>query len=639
VRRYSFQKIIRSLFVKPKQEPPTPPPRKVPLALKLAVPAALLITALGVWMFRGEARKAFHSTSPGAQVPGLFTLEEQADVFARYAGSASCRECHEEAYQLWRTSNHGMAERIPLPHLEDPAFVPPRSFEHGSQETDVWKEGEHYEVRTPGLGGTNGPFVVDRVIGNNPLRQFLTPFPGGRWQTLEASWDPRSNEWFNVYGQEDRRPGEWGHWTGRGMNWNSMCAVCHNTRLRKNYDVSTDTFQTAMAERTVGCEACHGPMKDHVAWQKRFGDKVADPTIRKLNREQMFHTCASCHSRRTELTGDFHPGENYFDHYLLGIVDRSDTWYPDGQNWDEDYEYTAFLGSRMHNKGVRCVDCHDFHSAKVRMPGNWMCLTCHAVGTTNAIQIDPVKHSFHSATNSGNLCTGCHMPQTPYMQRHWRHDHGFTIPDPMLTKEFGIPNACNRCHQDKSVDWSIKHVGEWYGDKMDRPYRQRARVIARAKEANESAVDPLLRMLATDEIAYWRAVAAGMLDPWLDQPRVIGGLLAQLADTNALVRMNVIRTLSPLVGAGNQAVHAAVQAALDDPRRGVRFQAASALRAEVSTNSTAGSEPDAVGGVLPGTGRQWRCTEALWNGCLVGSLFTCAAPRLRRGAEHDRAYT
>ena len=46
--------------------------------------------------------------------------------------------------------------------------------------------------------------------------------------------------------------GEWGHWTGRGMTWNFMCASCHNTRLRKNYQESSDTYKTAMAEMGVG---------------------------------------------------------------------------------------------------------------------------------------------------------------------------------------------------------------------------------------------------------------------------------------------------------------------------------------------------------------------------------------------------
>ena len=50
------------------------------------------------------------------------------------------------------------------------------------------------------------------------------------------------------------------------------------------------------------------------------------------------------------------------------------------------------------------------------------------------------------------------MPQTPYMQRHNRHDHGFTTPDPLLTKQIGTPNACNRCHMDKNADWSLEFI-------------------------------------------------------------------------------------------------------------------------------------------------------------------------------------
>jgi tetratricopeptide (TPR) repeat protein len=140
------------------------------------------------------------------------------------------------------------------------------------------------------------------------------------------------------------------------------------------------------------------------------------------------------------------------------------------------------------------------------------------------------------------------------------------------------------------VEWSVEYVEKWYGDKMDRPYRQRARIIARAKQLDESVVPALLDMLKRDEIPYWRAVAAGMLDAWLGQPRVVGGLLGSLGHSNALVRVNALRALTPLVEAGNPAVLSAMRAALEDPARVVRNQAASALRAEVKTNTLAGSE-------------------------------------------------
>ena len=37
-----------------------------------------------------------------------------------------------------------------------------------------------------------------------------------------------------------------------------MCAECHSTGLRKNYDAKTDRFATTWAEISVGCETCHG---------------------------------------------------------------------------------------------------------------------------------------------------------------------------------------------------------------------------------------------------------------------------------------------------------------------------------------------------------------------------------------------
>ena len=151
---------------------------------------------------------------------------------------------------------------------------------------------------------------------------------------------------------------------------------------------------------------------------------------------------------------------------------------------------------------------------------------------------------------TGGECVNCHMPQTVYMQRHWRHDHGFTIPDPLLTKQAGIPNACNRCHQDKDTDWALKYCDEWYGAKMDRPSRQRTRVIASARKGEPAASNGLLGLLATNEIPYWRGVAARILASWAGEARVRAALLVGLGDTNALVRTECAHALEPLAGAG-----------------------------------------------------------------------------------------
>jgi len=385
----------------------------------------------------------------------------------------------------------------------------------------AWTKGSA-NIATIGLSNQVENLIATRVIGNTPLRQFLVPFSGGRFQSLEAAYDPRSNEWFNVYGQEDRKPGEWGHWTGRGMNWNFMCAGCHNTRLRKNYDEATDSYHTTMAEMSVGCEACHGPLKAHNEWQKQFGKSGRkDPTVSKSSRSQSVDDCGFCHARRNDLTGDFKPGDPFTEHFDLALVDYGDHYYADGQVREEDYEYGSFLGSKMHQRGVVCLDCHNPHSAKTILPGNSLCLRCHNGTDTNAPLINPVAHSFHKVfgfdTNgnrisddltkyqlkqvaeTGGECVNCHMPQTLYMQRHGRHDHGFTIPDPLLTKKFNIPNACNRCHKDQSADWALSYCEKWYGAKMDRPTRARAEWIARAQQDDPAAREGLLDLLKRED--------------------------------------------------------------------------------------------------------------------------------------------
>lgn len=559
---------------------------------------------LGVWMTQ------WLPTPPAARQPPA--ASDPRDAHAGYAGSASCRECHLETYALWEHSHHGRAERPLSPALDHVAFDPPRHFTHGTQSTAVRRAGAACLVSTPGLFGSNETHSVVRVIGHDPLRQFLVTFPGGRWQALEAAWDPQREEWFNVFGAEDRQPGEWGHWTGRGMNWNSRCAGCHNVRVRKNYDPATDTYHTAWVEHGVGCEACHGPLRSHVAWRRRHPDPaLPDPTLPALSAPQRLAVCAACHARRSELTGDFAPGEAFFDHFSLAIVDESDLFYPDGQVREEDYEFAPLLGSRMGHAGVTCEDCHEPHSAKTRLPGNWLCLRCHNGSDPQAPVIEPLSHSHHRVfgydahgvpqavdlaaydprrlAETGGECTGCHMPVTTYMQRHPRHDHGFTIPDPRLTRELGLPNACNRCHTDQSVDWAIEHAERWYGDKLERPTRRRTRLVAAARAGEESARAGLLEQLSTETNAYWQAVATGLLARWGGEPTAAAALRRQLHHAHPLVRERAVRALEPWRNADPENT-AALTARLEDPVRAVRLAAAWALRDRLALDSRAGRE-------------------------------------------------
>src|SRR3546814_6105355 len=42
------------------------------------------------------------------------------------------------------------------------------------------------------------------------------------------------------------------HWTGTYFNWNSRCASCHSTNLRKNYDAKAYRYDTRKNGRASG---------------------------------------------------------------------------------------------------------------------------------------------------------------------------------------------------------------------------------------------------------------------------------------------------------------------------------------------------------------------------------------------------
>jgi len=55
---------------------------------------------------------------------GTVCLDAQplTNEFAAYAGSASCRDCHQADYDLWAQSHHALAERQLEPGTDRVAF-------------------------------------------------------------------------------------------------------------------------------------------------------------------------------------------------------------------------------------------------------------------------------------------------------------------------------------------------------------------------------------------------------------------------------------------------------------------------------------------------------------------------------------
>lgn len=457
------------------------------------------------------------------------------------------------------SSQHAHANRLLSDEIDRPAFDPPTTLEHGDFVTSMkrTRQGD-YTFSTSFSNQPPEGFHIESVIAIEPLRQYLATFPGGRLQVLDVAYDPRSNEWFNMFGEENRQPHEWGFWKNRSMTWNVQCAFCHTTGFEKHYDIPTDSYASTWQAMGISCAQCHNVKEQHAAGspppaphecpmlEPQIMEGSAVPVIADIPTNRIVDNCASCHARREELFGTFKAGDDFHDHFRLVLPDAPGIFHPDGQVLDEDFEYASFMMSRMGHKGVTCLDCHNPHSGKLVMPFefNALCMQCHSPpGFNQATPINPVDHVFHELGTEGSRCVDCHMPIHYYMVRDGRRDHGFTSPDPRLTIEHGIPNACNMCHTDQTAEWAERWTDTWYGDKMDRRARDRARVVARTHEGDPAVASDLLAMAQTEEIAAWRATLVSLLGRWSQREEITAFLIHELTHEHPLVRSAAVRAL------------------------------------------------------------------------------------------------
>ena len=147
------------------------------------------------------------------------------------------------------------------------------TFEHYGVKSRFFRRDGKFFVETDGPDGKLAEFEIKYTFGVSPLQQYLIEFPDGRLQALSIAWDSRPKDkggqrWFHLYPNEEIPHDDILHWTKLNQNWNFMCAECHSTGVRKNYDAAKDTFATTWAEISVGCETCHGQGSAHVAWAR-----------------------------------------------------------------------------------------------------------------------------------------------------------------------------------------------------------------------------------------------------------------------------------------------------------------------------------------------------------------------------------
>ena len=507
---------------------------------------------------------------------------------ATFVTSKACAKCHKKEYEEWQDSHHAKAMSVAndetvLGNFDDAVFE-----KQGVQSRFYRRDGRFF-VHTSGPKGEIAEFEITHTFGWYPLQQYLIPFPGGRMQCLPIAWDDQQKKWFHLYPDLDLDPAEWIYWTNQGQNWNSMCADCHSTELQKNYDPVADSYNTQWAEINVGCEACHGPGSKHLAWgelpepaRAEDDDGLLVQTSEISNRQQV-ELCAPCHSRRSMLGDYSHLQQNLLDTETPRLLEEG-LYYSDGQILDEVYVYGSFVQSKMYAHDVRCSDCHNVHTIKLHQEGNRLCLQCH-----QASLYDTKLHHFHKKegekgdpirtaegmilfeVGSGVQCIQCHMPGRMYMVKDYRPDHSIRIPRPDLSVELGTPNGCNRCHVDKTNEWSAEYTKKWYGSKQKFHY---GTTFPAARNVDPQAGKELIQIVSDNlSPTLVRATALSLLGRYQGE-EVVATFIQALASDEAILRRTALINL-PHLDPDEQMKMAGPL--LDDPVKGVRIEAARTL--------------------------------------------------------------
>ena len=499
-----------------------------------------------------------------------------------YVDDAACADCHAREHDAWSGSHHDLAMQEATVETVLGDFDG-ATFTHLGQTSRFFLRDGRFFVNTEGPDGRLADFELAYTFGVEPLQQYLAPFPGGYLQSLTIAWDTERSRWIHLYPDRRIPPDDPLHWTGRYQRWNVMCAECHSTHLRPNYDLESDTYRTTWAALDVGCQACHGPGGAHVDWARAAPEeRTSPPPAAGLlvgfpagEAAAEIRACAGCHSRRQRLTGVAGHARPFLDDFLPATLDEG-LYHPDGQIQDEVYVWGSFVQSRMHAAGVRCSDCHDPHRLGLRAEGDAVCLQCHRATPVERFptlapgRYDTPDHHFHEQDSAGARCVSCHMPARTYMQVDPRRDHGFRVPRPDLSVSLGTPNACTQCHDDRTAGWAAQRAAAWWGRA---PAPHFAEALAAARAGAPEAEGSLLAVAADGSLpAIVRATAVEALRA--HGPDALRAIEAATADPDPQVRASAAGGLLPLPPLRRAA---ALTRLLADPIRAVRIEAARGL--------------------------------------------------------------
>ena len=381
-------------------------------------------------------------------------LQPKSQKEAHYVGSQKCAECHAEEHKM---SQHSMHSKMIQDVKKDPSVIV-ADFSKLPADADFKLEDIRYTVGSKFKQRYMIPKEFkgkkDYILGNYQWNSELK-----KWQSykLYKSW----------YGKAFKG-------TNADMPTSLTCDGCHFVGYMSD---------EKRVEPAIKCETCHGPGSTHSDAPKTAMYKTSEVDPKRSN-----EVCFQCHMRnrdkRMETKGiqelfedakdypaGYEPGQPLSDYKLsapFAYGFETKEFWGNGAGKKNRTQGNEYVRSSMYKYGVTCADCHNPHTAgntAVKPEGDKLCMTCHTFGgTTGPHQKDLESHTRHKADSTGSSCIECHMPKvakhtgkSPITVR--THLFAFIYPDE--TRKHGVPNGCNACHKEETLEWSEKYLKEW----------------------------------------------------------------------------------------------------------------------------------------------------------------------------------
>ena len=256
--------------------------------------------------------------------------------------------------------------------------------------------------------------------------------------------------------------------------------------------LKTTLFDAAQRAITQGvsCESCHLGCQQHVREKERLPDFFPRSPHLFYEAAQGKPKLSRTHDNVNWACGRCHAGDR--PQLAAGMSTWNSTEYSD-----------AMRGSCYSQ--LTCVTCHNPHRA---IGEKWphppesddaRCLSCHE-------KYEPAQartaHTHHPLGSEGSRCMNCHMPRLNEGLQDVVRTHMIFSPTEPRMIESNHPNACNQCHTDKPIDWTLDSLQKWYG----KSYSERALTQAYPNRAGPTALGWLksenesVRLLGADAL-------------------------------------------------------------------------------------------------------------------------------------------